>query len=74
MILGAVSQVFLQSGYQELFDGLKRTTAAGGPTHHLANYTVLTNSHQGVWGGWQVGSRSFIACSAMLPLVLLDSH
>lgn len=59
---------------EELFDGLKRTTAAGGPTHHLANYTVLTNSHQGVWGGWQVGSRFFIACSAMLPMVLLDSH
>lgn len=67
MIFGAVLQVFPQSGYQELFDGLKRTTAAGGPTHHLANYTVLTNSHQGVWGGWRVGTESFIACSEMLP-------
>lgn len=47
-------QVFPTSGYQALFDGLKQTTEAGGPTYHLANYTVLTNAHQGIFGGWQV--------------------
>lgn len=47
-------QVFPTSEYQALFDGLKQTTEAGGPTHHLANYTVLTNAHQGIFGGWQV--------------------
>jgi hypothetical protein len=43
------------AAYQELFDGLRATTAAGGPTHHLANYTVLTNPFQAIAGGWQVG-------------------
>lgn len=48
-------QVFPTSGYQALYDGLKQTTEAGGPTYHVANYTVLTNAHQGIFGGWQVG-------------------
>lgn len=62
-------QVFPKSGYQELYDGLRRTTAAGGPTHHLANYTVLTNNHQGVWGGWQVWQTCHqFACSTLKHL------
>ncbi|KAF8071044.1 hypothetical protein HT031_001126 [Scenedesmus sp. PABB004] len=47
-------QVFPTEAYGELFAGLQRTTAAGGPTHHLATYTVLPNAHQAVPGGWQV--------------------
>jgi hypothetical protein len=47
-------QVFPTSAYQALYDGLRNTTAAGGPTYHVANYTVVTNNHQAVFGGWQV--------------------
>ncbi|KAF8071043.1 hypothetical protein HT031_001125 [Scenedesmus sp. PABB004] len=47
-------QVFPTEAYGELFAGLQRTTAAGGPTHHLATYTVLPNAHQAAPGGWQV--------------------
>ena len=55
-------QVFPMSAYQELFDGLQKTTAAGGPTYHLANYTVLTNSHQAIFGGWHVSAADGMAC------------
>lgn len=48
------TQVFPAAGFQALYDGLRNTTQAGGPTYHLANYTVLTNNHQAIFGGWQV--------------------
>jgi len=47
-------QVFPKASFQELYDGLKQTTQAGGPTYHRGNYTVLTNNHQAIFGGWQV--------------------
>jgi hypothetical protein len=48
-------QVFPTAGYEELYTALRRRTLAGGPTYHLASYTVLTNSYQAVFGGWKVG-------------------
>jgi hypothetical protein len=47
-------QVFPTAGYQALFAALQNSTAAGGPTYHLAEYQVLTNAYQAVFGGWQV--------------------
>lgn len=51
------SQVFPTAAYQQLYDGLLQTTLSGGPTYHLANYTVLTNPYQAIFGGWQVSRQ-----------------
>eukprot|EP00879_Flechtneria_rotunda_P023516 GHRR01024878.1.p1 GENE.GHRR01024878.1~~GHRR01024878.1.p1 ORF type:complete len:572 (+),score=153.32 GHRR01024878.1:161-1876(+) len=48
------TQVFPKEGYQQLYEAISNTTAAGGPTYHLATYQVLTNGYQGVFGGWEV--------------------
>eukprot|EP00775_Hariotina_reticulata_P012591 gene12591-12723_t len=47
-------QVFPRAGYDELYTALRAQTLAGGPTYHLASYTVLTNPYQAVFGGWKV--------------------
>lgn len=46
--------MFPTADYKALFNGLNWTTTLGGPTFHLANYTVVTNNHQAIFGGWQV--------------------
>ena len=53
-------QVFPTAAFQQLYDGLKSTTQAGGPSYHLANYTVITNNHQAIFGGWQVRTRQHV--------------
>jgi hypothetical protein len=52
-------QVFPTQAYDELFYAVKNSTAAGGPTYHMATYHVLSNSFQAIFGGWQV--RCFFA-------------
>ncbi|WIA31484.1 hypothetical protein OEZ86_002377 [Tetradesmus obliquus] len=47
-------QVFPTQGYDELFYAVRNSTAAGGPSFHMATYDVLTNSFQAIFGGWQV--------------------
>ncbi|KAF6265852.1 hypothetical protein COO60DRAFT_765794 [Scenedesmus sp. NREL 46B-D3] len=47
-------QVFPTQGYDELFYAVRNSTAAGGPSYHMATYDVLTNSFQAIFGGWQV--------------------
>ena len=51
---GAFTQVFPEAGYQELFDAVKSSTIAGGPTFHQATYEVEDNPFQAIFGGWQV--------------------
>ena len=47
-------QVFPTKGWKELFEGLQKSTVAGGPTFHLAEYDVMNNAEYGVHGGWKV--------------------
>jgi hypothetical protein len=46
--------VFPQEGYQQLFDAVKSSTLAGGPTFHQATYVVEYNPFQAIFGGWEV--------------------
>lgn len=48
-------QVFPKSAWNSVFNGLKKTGAAGGPAYHLGEYTVMDNPYQAVHGGWKVG-------------------
>jgi hypothetical protein len=36
---------------------VRNSTAAGGPSYHMATYDVLANSFQAIFGGWQVHSK-----------------
>lgn len=40
-----------------MVQGFKKSIAAGGPAHHLAEYTVMDNPYQGIHGGWKVKSQ-----------------
>jgi hypothetical protein len=59
-------QVFPTQGYDELFNAVRNSTAAGGPSYHMATYDVLTNSFQAIFGGWQVGSNASTSQQAVL--------
>jgi hypothetical protein len=53
-VFNAVTQVFPKSGWNTLFNVLRRSMEAGGPATFLAEYPVQANPYQAVTGGWKV--------------------
>jgi hypothetical protein len=61
--------VFPTQGYDELFYvRVRNSTAAGGPSYHMATYNVLTNSFQAIWG---LAGAQQIWMFSQSPLLLL---